>query len=379
MIIVVAPDSFKGNLTAVQVADYIEKGIKQAGEDIQVIKIPVADGGEGTVEALVTATSGRIYKKTVSGPLMGRIEAFYGILGDGETAIIEMAAAAGLNLLAENKRNPLETTTYGVGELILEVIEYGCKNIVLGIGGSCTNDGGMGMAQALGVRFFSKEGRLLSQGGKHLKDVYSIDVSGMDMRIREIKIVVACDVNNPMYGPNGATYIYGPQKGATSETLAYLDDGMMNYTERIKDSLGIDMADIPGSGAAGGLGGGLIAFAGALLQPGIDIVIQHSKFDDIIKGADLLITGEGKTDYQTAFGKVPVGLSCIASKYGVPVICLSGGLGEGYENIYEHGIDAAFSTITDAMPLHEAMGRSGSMLTQAAYAITRLVRKIKYM
>lgn len=377
MKIVVAPDSFKGNLSAVQAADFIEKGISMADATIEVRKIPVADGGEGTVEALVAATSGRIVNTSVHGPLMDEIQSYFGILGDGSTAVIEMAAAAGLNLVPQILRNPLNTTTYGVGELILKALEWSCNSIIIGLGGSSTNDGGMGMAQALGIKFYGKDSELLGQGGKYLDQVCSINVDGLDNRLKAVKIVAACDVTNPLYGPKGATYIYGPQKGADEVMLGALDKGMKNYAERIKESINRDVSSIPGSGAAGGLGGGLLAFLPVEMKPGIDIVIEHSNFEETVKDADLLITGEGRTDLQTAYGKVPVGLAAIASKHGIPVVCLSGGLGEGYEAVYQHGIDSAFSCITGPMTLEEAMERSGEMLTQAAYAITRLVMHFK--
>lgn len=377
MKIVVAPDSFKENMTASEVAGFIEAGIRKANPGISVKKIPVADGGEGTVEALVTATGGKIVENQVSGPLMEKVPSFFGILGDGETAVVEMAAAAGLNLVPPDKRNPLDTTTYGVGELILAAIEHGCRKIILGIGGSATNDGGMGMAQALGVKFRDSAGNLLGQGGRYLGEVAAIDISGLDGRITSVEIDVACDIKNTMCGEKGASYVYGPQKGATPEMVEFLDSGMKNFASVIKSTLGKDIKDIPGSGAAGGLGGGSIAFADAVLKPGIDIVMQACRFEEEIKNSDLLITGEGKTDRQTAFGKVPVGLAAVAEKYNVPVICLSGSLGAGYEEIYKYGIDAAFSNVNDAMPLEEAMLKSGELLTQAAYALTRLVMKIR--
>lgn len=376
MKIVVAPDSFKGNLTAVEAANYIEKGIKRAGADIEVKKIPVADGGEGTVDALVAAASGSIIRTTVHGPLMEEIEAYFGILGDGSTAVVEMAAAAGLSLVPQELRNPLETTTYGVGELILKALDKGCDKIIIGLGGSSTNDGGMGMAQALGVRFLGEGNRLLGQGGKYLEEVRAIDLDGLDKRLKAVRIVAACDVKNPLYGPEGAAYVYGPQKGADKAMVEVLDRGLVNYSERIKQAIGRDISCIPGSGAAGGLGGGILAFLRAELKPGIEIVIEHSRFEEHVKDADLLITGEGRTDMQTAYGKVPVGLASIASKYGVPVVCLSGGLGEDYEAVYDKGITAALSCASGPMTLEEAMKHSGELLTQSAYTITRLVTNI---
>lgn len=381
MKIVVAPDSYKGNLSSIEVAGYIEAGIKKAGEElgeeIEVRKIPVADGGEGTVEAMVIATGGKIVNVQASGPFMEKVDSYFGVLGNGRTAVIEVASVAGLSLVPECKRNPLETTTYGLGELILSAIEYGCDEILIGIGGSSTNDGGMGMAQALGARFYDKHGNILGQGGKYLADVASVDITNIDKRLKKVKIITGCDVKNRLYGPEGAAYVFAPQKGATPEMVEFLDRGLRNYAEVIKRDLGIDIANVPGSGAAGGLGGGLIAFANSVMKPGIEIVIESCDFNNVVKDASLLITGEGKTDSQTAYGKVPVGLAAVAQKYNVPVVCISGGLGEGYEAIYKHGIDAAFSNVPDAMTLEEAMARSGEFLIRMAYSLARLIIKVE--
>jgi len=377
MKIVVAPDSFKGNLSALKVAEFIEAGIKQADENIEVVKIPVADGGEGTVEAIVTATGGKIIKQRVHGPFMQEIDSFFGISGDGKTAVIEMAACAGIMLVKKEELNPLNTTTYGVGELILAAKNLGCDRIILGIGGSATNDGGMGMAQALGYKFYDKENKLLGQGGKYLCEVARIDSSEYIREIDNIEIITACDVNNPLCGPNGASYVYGPQKGADSEAIEFLDQGLRNFSEVIKKDLNKDIANIPGSGAAGGLGGGLLAFfSNARLCSGIDMVVNSCNFEEAVRDCDLLITGEGKTDSQTANGKVVVGLAKVAKKYNVPVVCLSGSLMEGYQKIYEHGVDSAFSNITAPMTLEEAIRFSPEMLTQASYSIARLMLKI---
>ncbi len=373
MKVVVAPDSFKGNLTAVEVADWIEKGIHSADRSIEVKKIPVADGGEGTVQAMVTASGGNIVRTHVKGPLMEDTDSFFGILSDGKTAVIEMAAASGLAMVPEDRRNPMETTTYGVGQLIKRVLDSECSNIVIGIGGSATNDGGMGMAQALGACFYDDKGRKLGTGGKMTTMVKSIDVSGLDGRLEDVKITVACDVKNPLFGKNGASCVYGPQKGATPEMVEILDGGLRNLSSVVESDLGINVSDMPGSGAAGGLGAGLIAFAGAVLKPGIDIVLETSRAEEDIITSDLVITGEGKTDSQTVYGKVPAGIAALASKHNVPVVCLSGGLGDDYEEIYNCGIDAAFSNVTDAMTLDEAMRRSGELLAKTARSIIQLV------
>lgn len=323
------------------------------------------------------ATKGEIIKKKVTGPLGYEIDSYFGILGNTKTAVIEMAAAAGLNLVPEDKRNPLNTTTYGVGELIKAAIDYGCNKIILGLGGSATNDGGIGMAEALGVKFYDKNGKKLNPIGKSLMEINYIDKSNMDTRLNNIEIVAACDVNNPLYGFEGAAYVYAPQKGATQEIVEFLDKGLKNYADQIKRQFSIDISNIPGSGAAGGLGGGLIAFLNAKLKSGINIVMEHCNFENEIKDADLLITGEGKTDVQTAYGKAIIGVASIASKYNVPVICLSGALGEGYEKIYEFGITAAFSDINNAMTLKTAMENTETMLIQTSYSLIRLIAKIK--
>ncbi|MHB8061561.1 MAG: glycerate kinase family protein [Ruminiclostridium sp.] len=377
MKIVVAPDSYKGNLTASEAANYIETGIKQADENIEVVKIPVADGGEGTVDALVTATGGKIVKQKVHGPFMEDLDAFFGILGDEQTAIIEIAACCGIMLVQKDKLNPLLTTTYGVGELILAAKSHGCKKIIIGIGGSATNDGGMGMAQALGYRFYDKNNDLVGQGGKYVGEVTRIDASNYCKELDNIEFVTACDVNNPLCGLNGASYIYGPQKGATPEMIELLDKGLGNLADVIKKDLKKEITDIPGSGAAGGLGGGLLAFLNnAKLCSGIDMVIDSCNFEEAVKDCDLLITGEGRTDRQTASGKVAVGLAMVAKKYNVPVLCLSGSLIEGYQEIYKHGVDAAFSNIIAPITLEEALQMSPQLLTQAAFSQARLLMKI---
>jgi len=373
MKIVVAPDSFKGNLTSMEVADFVESGIRKADEAIEIVKIPVADGGEGSVAAMVAAAGGEIRAISVTGPLGEPVESFWGLLSDGRTAVIEMAAAAGLHLVPESLRNPMETTTWGVGQLLLDALNAGVARVIMCIGGSATNDAGTGMMQALGVRFLDSGGNLLGRGGKILADIHQVDISDLDPRVSQTEMMAACDVTNPLFGPRGAAYVYAPQKGASPEMTRQLDEGLQCFSAALQQSLEIDVANVPGAGAAGGLGAALLAFCQARLMPGIDVVIEATDFAGKIRDADLLITGEGRTDGQTAFGKVPVGLAMVAKQYGVPVVCLSGGLAEGYEAIYAHGVDAAFSNVTDAMPLAQAMERSGPMLTQAAYAIVRLL------
>ncbi len=372
MKIVIAPDSFKGALSSTRVANAIEEGVKKAWEGVETRKIPMADGGEGTVEAMVEATGGRIVYVDVTGPLGNVIHSFYGILGDGETAVIEMAAASGLPLVPMEKRNPLYTTTYGTGELIRHAFENKCRKLIIGIGGSATNDGGMGMAQALGIRFLDKYGKVLGFGGQELEKIHQIDMSELSPHIKSTEILVACDVTNPLCGERGASYVFGPQKGATPETVKRLDEGLRNFSAVIKGQLNLEIKDLPGAGAAGGLGGGLVAFLDARLESGIQIMIQSSNLEQTIKDSDLVITGEGKTDEQTAFGKVPYGIGQIAKKYNIPVVCLSGALSEGSEQLYNHGVTALFSAIHRDMTLKEAMDNTYEMVKSASENIVRL-------
>jgi glycerate kinase len=373
MKVIIAPDSFKGNLTAVEVANHIEKGVLSAGSDIIVRKIPVADGGEGTVDAMITGAGGNKVHTRVNGPLMDEIDSFFGVLGDGKTAVIEMAAASGLTLVPPGKMNPLETTTYGVGQLILAALDMGCSKFIIGLGGSSTNDGGMGMAQALGAVFYDENMKPLGIGGKYTGLVRSVDLSMLDRRLGSTNVIAACDVSNPLCGPNGASAVFGPQKGATPEMVKFLDSSLLNYGSVLEGITGKKIMSVPGSGAAGGLGAGLLAFAGAVMKPGIEIVLDSCDAENHIMGSDLVITGEGKTDAQTAFGKVPAGIASLASKYNVPVVCLSGGLGDDYEEVYKCGIDAAFSNVPDAMSPEEAKARSGEFLEKTARSIIRLV------
>jgi glycerate kinase len=373
MKVIIAPDSFKGNLTAVEVANHIEKGVLSAGPDIIVRKIPVADGGEGTVDAMITGAGGNKVHTRVNGPLMDEIDSFFGVLGDGKTAVIEMATASGLTLVPPGKMNPLETTTYGVGQLILAALDMGCSKIIIGLGGSSTNDGGMGMAQALGAVFYDENMKPLGIGGKYTGLVRSVDLSMLDRRLSSTNVIAACDVSNPLCGPNGASAVFGPQKGATPEMVKFLDSSLLNYGSVLEGVTGKKIISVPGSGAAGGLGAGLLAFAGAEMKPGIEIVLDSCDAENHIMDSDLVITGEGKTDAQTAFGKVPAGIASLASKYNVPVVCLSGGLGDDYEEVYKCGIDAAFSNVPDAMSLEEAKARSGEFLEKTARSIMRLV------
>lgn len=372
MKIIVAPDSFKGNQTALAVADAIERGMRRFNQNLEIIKVPMADGGEGTVDAAASAAGGQIIKAVVTDPLNGVVEAEYAILHDGTTAVIEMASASGLPLVPDHLKNPGKTSTVGTGELILHALNSGCKKIILGIGGSATNDGGMGAASALGVKFLDDEGKETGVTGDDMSRVKKIDMSMLDPRIPNTDILVACDVSNPFYGSTGAAYIYGPQKGATEEKVISLDNGLRNLAEVIEKSLGKTIADIPGTGAAGGLGGGLIAFFNAKLQSGIELILEAVEFDKTLKNAQLVITGEGKTDYQTAFGKVPAGVAAAAKKQAIPVVCFSGALGKKIEELYAVGITALFSTANREMTLDYAIENSLILLEEGAENIIRL-------
>lgn len=366
MKIVLAPDSFKESLSALQVAESIERGFKQVLPNAEYVKVPMADGGEGTVQSLVDATGGRIIKKTVTGPLGEAAEAFYGILGNDKTAVIEMAAASGLHLVPVNKRNPLITTTRGTGELIAAALEHNVNHIIIGIGGSATNDGGAGVARALGARFLNSDGQEIAEGGGFLNELAAIDLSHLDSRLANVKIEVACDVDNPLIGPKGASAIFGPQKGATPEIVKQLDENLAHYAGIIEKELGVKIADVPGAGAAGGLGGGLLAFMQAELKRGVDIVMEAANLSDIIAGAELVITGEGKIDGQTIFGKTPIGVAKTAKKHGVPVIGIAGNISNDSDAVHEYGIDAIFSIVPGAVSLQEAFLHADEFVERTA-------------
>jgi len=372
MRIVIAPDSFKGSLTALEVADAIGEGVKRVMPEAETDKIPMADGGEGTVQALVDATDGQMIVQQVCDPLGNHIQANFGVLGDGTTAVIEMAAASGLPLVPDDKRNPMMTTTYGTGELIRAALNMGCRKLIVGIGGSATVDGGAGMAQALGARLLDEDGNDIPRRGGGLGCLDRIDVSELDPRIAESATVVACDVDNPLVGPRGGPEIYGPQKGATPEMVRKLDEYLGRYAHIIKRDLGVDVKEVSGAGAAGGLGAGLMAFLNAELKSGVDIVIEASGLERHIKDADLVITGEGKIDGQTIYGKTPIGVAKAAKKFGLPVIAIGGGISDDASVVYENGIDALMSIISYPMPLETAIEHARELLMDAAERAIRL-------
>ena len=373
--IIIAPDSFKGNLTSLEVASCLEKGIKRVLPKAKCIKVPMADGGEGTVQSMVDAANGKLIKKRVKGPNGKLVTARYGWLANQQTAVIEMAEASGLPLVHGREKNPLKTTTYGTGQLMLDAIKRGVKKIIIGIGGSATNDGGVGMAQALGVRFLNANGREIKElgSGGMLAKIASIDTLNLDKRIRQTKIVVACDVENPLYGKKGAAYVFGPQKGATAKMVAALDTNLKHLSKLIKRDLKKDVGRMPGAGAAGGLGAGLVVFTGAKLKSGIDIVLQATELSKYIKGADLVVTGEGRIDFQTAFGKTPAGVAKAAKKHKVPVIAIGGALADDARNVFAHGIDGLASAAAKNMSLEEALRDSRSHLADAAERAMRMI------
>ena len=376
MKVVIAPDSYKGCLSALEVAKAMERGVLSVFPTAEVRKIPIADGGEGTVAALVAATNGQLRQTEVTDPLGNKIIAHWGVLGDGRTAVIEMAAASGLPLVPKEKRDPRVTTTYGTGELIQAALAEGLPKIIIGIGGSATNDGGTGMARALGVRFLDDAGQEVAAGGGSLAKICQIDASGLDSRLKQTEIVVACDVDNPLCGTRGASAVFGPQKGATPEMVQQLDAGLAKYASCARQATGRDVAEKAGAGAAGGLGAGLMFFTPAQLKPGVEIVLDAVGFSDIVRDADFVITGEGRTDFQTAFGKAPVGVAKVAKTHGVPVFCISGGLGDGADDVLAQGIDAVMSICDRPLSLEECMAAGAQLIEPAAARLCRIIMAV---
>ena len=375
MKIILAPDSFKENLTSLQVAAALEKGIKRVLPKANCVKVPMADGGEGTVQSLVDATGGKFVRKNVTGPAGKKVSARYGMLADGETAVIEMAEASGLPQVSGKEKNPLTTTTYGTGELMLDAAKRGAKRIIIGIGGSATNDGGVGMAQALGVRFLNNLGKEITElgAGGMINKIASIDMKDLNPLIKKTKIIVACDVNNPLCGKSGASAVFGPQKGATPAMVKTLDSNLKHLASIIKKDLKKDVLKVKGAGAAGGLGAGLLAFAKAKMKSGVDIVIEATNLHRHLKGADLVITGEGRVDFQTAFGKTPSGVAKAARKHRIATIAIGGGITDDANGVFKHGIEGLESACARDMSLEEAIANSKAHLTNAAERVIRLV------
>jgi len=370
--IVIAPDSFKECLAAEAVAEAMARGVRVAAPGAEVVCVPMADGGEGTVRALVAATGGRLRQARVTGPLGEPVEAEFGLLGDGTAGVIEMAAASGLPLVPLERRDPTKTTTWGTGELIAAALGLGAERLILGIGGSATVDGGAGMAQALGARLLDAAGKPIGWGGGELARLARIDVSGIVPRLAGVACDVACDVTNPLAGPRGAAAVYGPQKGATPAMVKQLDANLAHLAAVVRRDLGVDVCDVPGAGAAGGLGAGLMAFLHARLRPGVELVIQAVRLQEKLAGADLVLVGEGQMDEQTAYGKVPVGVSRLARRLGIPAVAIVGSLGQGFEAVHDEGITACFSILDPPMTLQEAIGRAPELLASAAEEVVRL-------
>jgi glycerate kinase len=378
MKILLAPQALKGSLEATQAAQAMMRGVQRVWPDADYILLPVADGGEGTTRALVEAAKGQIITAQVTGPLGTPVEGFFGMLpaqgtAAAPTAVIEMAAAAGLPLVPPEQRNPRITTTRGVGELVRLALDRGCRRFIIGIGGSATNDGGAGMAQALGAALVNEDGADLPAGGAALARLAQVDVSGLDARLAESSILVACDVTNPLCGPEGASAIYGPQKGATPAMVAELDAALAHYAALLKRDLGTDVRDVPGAGAAGGLGAGLLAFLRATLTPGAPLILDTLRLDEHLRGAALLFTAEGRLDGQTVYGKSVAALAARARAQGVPVIALAGSLGAGYEALYQIGVDAVVPLPDAPMSLDDAMQRADDLLAAAAERAARLI------
>ena len=371
MRVVIAPDKFKGSLTAPEGAEAMGRGVLRAAPDAEIDLCPMADGGEGTVEALVAATGGTFRFAKVSGPLGDPVRARFGRLGDGQTAVIEMAAASGLALVPAERRDVMRAGTRGTGDLLLAALADGAALVILGIGGSATNDGGAGLAQAIGIRLLNGEGRDLDPGGGALARLARIDASGVDSRVRQTRIAVACDVTNPLCGPAGASAIYGPQKGANSDQVAELDRNLVHLASIIARDLGESIRDLPGAGAAGGLGGGLVAFAGGRLEPGVDLVIEAVGLADRLRDADLCLTGEGSLDASTASGKTAVGVARLARRLGVPSLALAGTLGPGAEAVVREGIDAYFSLCPGPLSLADSIAEAAGHLERAAEQVVR--------
>ncbi len=374
--ILCAPDSFKESMTAKQACDAMEKGIHQIYPEIKVIKVPMADGGEGTVDALVHSSHGQFVHVNVHDPLDRMIQSKYGLLGDKETAVIEMAAASGLELLDAKERNPYLTSTYGTGELILDALDKGVKKLLIGIGGSATNDGGSGMLEALGVRFYDKNNQVLKMNGKALKDVEKIDIKHIDSRLKDVQIDVACDVSNTLCGIEGASYIYGPQKGANCEMVENLDKYLKHYAEIIKKDLKMNVLDIKGGGAAGGLGVALFAFMNAKLQKGIDLVIKYSDLENKLKDVDLVLTAEGKIDHQTRFGKTPVGVSLCALRHNIKTIAFAGKVAVEKDEFMDCGMIDIYQITPNNIDLETALKEGQKNLEKTVSNFMKTYKKL---
>lgn len=374
MKIVIAPQAFKGSISALDAATAMSRGVLRAVPDAETVVVPVADGGDGTLETLVEGSGGEVRNSTVTGPLGEKIEAQWGAMGDGTTAVVEMARTSGLALLPVDGRDPLNATTFGLGQAIRHGLDAGFRRFIVGIGGSATNDAGAGMAQALGVHLLDRMGFELPFGGAALASLDRIDPAELDPRARESQFLVASDVNNPLTGPEGASAIYGPQKGATPEMVEELDAALLHFAGIASRDLGADVKDVAGAGAAGGLGAGLMAFLGARLRPGVDIVLETVGLESRLEGADLVITGEGCLDHQTVYNKAPIGVAAMAGRRGIPVVAIAGSLGERFAEVHHHGIDAAAAITCWPMTLDEASSKAAELVEAVTEQALRFMR-----
>ncbi|GIN95371.1 glycerate kinase [Siminovitchia terrae] len=369
--IVIAPDSFKGSISAFEASLAIEKGIKRSFPAAETITVPLADGGEGTMDTLMTATNGVKTAVTVTGPLGNPVEAFYGILGDRKTCVIEMASASGLNLVPEQEQNPLVTTTYGTGELIRHALDKGFRSFILALGGSGTNDGGAGMLQALGMNILDNKRQRIGFGGGELSRVDKISLENFDPRINESDFIIASDVENPLVGRNGASFVFGPQKGATEDIAQILDQSLTHWADKVEEMTSVKLHNMPGAGAAGGIGGAFQAFFPSVTEKGAEVVMNYTKLRERLADADLLITGEGQVDFQTAFGKTPMRAALAAKNMGIPTIIIAGSVGKDIESLYRYGVVSVHSIMTRPMALDEAMRSASKLLEHTSEQVCR--------
>ncbi|MFC2086884.1 glycerate kinase [Bacteroidota bacterium] len=374
MKIIIAPDSFRECCSATEVANSIKRGIHRVLPDAEILAVPVADGGEGTVDAILAAQGGHKIIVDAHDPLMRKIKSFFGILTDKTTGIIEMSAASGIALLKEEEKNPWNTTTYGTGELIREALDRGCKKLVIGLGGSATNDAGAGMVQALGVKLMDRMKQEIKPAGGFLNQLETIDMSSIDKRVYETEILVACDVTNPLTGEKGASLVYGPQKGGNKEMLEKLDENLKHFARKIKEFLNKEVEHIPGTGASGGIAAGLLAFLNARLMPGIDLISDTIMLEEKMRNADLVITGEGKMDSQTKFGKTPFGVAKVAAKFNLPVIGIAGTLSDDASELYSNGFEVLLPIINKPMSLAEAISNAPLLLEQTGERLGRMLK-----
>jgi glycerate kinase len=372
--VVAAPQTFKGSISALNAAEAISIGVKNIYPSAEVFLCPVADGGDGTLETLVEVSNGNIVECVVEGPTGTPVEAQWGAMGDEQTAVIEMARTSGLALLDLNERDPLNASTYGLGEAILSALDQNYRKFIIGIGGSATNDGGAGMAQAVGISLKDEFGKEIPRGGAALSKLHSIDTAGIDPRIKQSEFMVACDVNNPLTGPEGASAVYGPQKGATPEMITQLDEALKNFAETILRDLGEEVEHISGAGAAGGLGAGMMAFMGGTLKPGVDIVLDTVGLADKLKGTDIVITGEGGIDFQTVYDKAPIGVAKLAKNLGIPTIALAGLVGKDFQVVHKDGIESVFSIVNGPMTLENASSNAHRLIVESTEQVMRLLR-----